>query len=92
VAAPLPAALPRRTLVAPAAAWLAPALPGASSGRAALAVAAGLRAARADRLQTSLNLALRPAPATIGLTIPVVAVAAILPVSFAAYLFASIVP
>ena len=35
---------------------------------------AALRAARADRLQTSLNLALGSALATIGLTIPVVAV------------------
>jgi Ca2+:H+ antiporter len=36
---------------------------------------AALRAARADRLQTSLNLALGSALASIGLTIPVVAVA-----------------
>jgi len=39
---------------------------------------AALRAARADRLQTSLNLALGSALASIGLTIPVVAVAATL--------------
>ncbi|MDH5285750.1 MAG: ionic transporter y4hA [Betaproteobacteria bacterium] len=39
---------------------------------------AALRAARADRLQTSLNLALGSALATIGLTIPVVAVTSIL--------------
>jgi Ca2+:H+ antiporter len=39
---------------------------------------AALRAARADRLQTSLNLALGSALASIGLTIPVVAVASIL--------------
>lgn len=38
---------------------------------------AALRAARADRLQTSLNLALGSALATIGLTIPVVAVLSI---------------
>jgi Ca2+:H+ antiporter len=35
---------------------------------------AAVRAARADRLQTSLNLALGSALASIGLTIPVVAV------------------
>lgn len=35
---------------------------------------AALRAARADRLQTSLNLALGSALASIGLTIPAVAV------------------
>ncbi|MFN3287343.1 MAG: calcium:proton antiporter [Sphingomonadaceae bacterium] len=39
---------------------------------------AALRAARLNRLQTSLNLALGSALATIGLTIPTVAVAAIL--------------
>ena len=39
---------------------------------------AAMRAARADRLQTSLNLALGSALASIGLTIPVVAVAATL--------------
>jgi len=39
---------------------------------------AALRAARADRLQTSMNLAIGSALASIGLTIPVVAVAAIL--------------
>ena len=39
---------------------------------------AALRAARANRLQTSLNLALGSALASIGLTIPVVAVAATL--------------
>jgi Ca2+:H+ antiporter len=39
---------------------------------------AAVRAARADRLQTSLNLALGSALASIGLTIPVVAVAATL--------------
>jgi len=38
---------------------------------------AALRAARADRLQTSLNLALGSALASIGLTIPVVAIASI---------------
>lgn len=38
---------------------------------------AALRAARADRLQTSLNLALGSSLATIGLTIPVVAVVSI---------------
>src|SRR4051812_49652763 len=38
---------------------------------------AALRAARADRLQTSLNLALGSALASIGLTIPAVAVASI---------------
>jgi len=38
---------------------------------------AALRAARADRLQTSLNLALGSALASIGLTIPIVAVASI---------------
>lgn len=38
---------------------------------------AALRAARADRLQTSINLALGSALASIGLTIPVVAVAAL---------------
>ena len=38
---------------------------------------AALRAARADRLQTSLNLALGSALATIGLTIPAVAVVSI---------------
>ena len=36
---------------------------------------AALRAARADRLQTSLNLALGSALASIGLTIPAVAIA-----------------
>jgi Ca2+:H+ antiporter len=41
-------------------------------------VLAAARAARADRLQTSLNLALGSALASIGLTIPVVALAAIL--------------
>ena len=39
---------------------------------------AAIRAARADRLQTSINLAIGSALASIGLTIPVVAVAAIL--------------
>jgi len=39
---------------------------------------AAVRAARANRLQTSMNLAIGSALATIGLTIPVVAVAAIL--------------
>ncbi len=39
---------------------------------------AAARAARADRLQTSLNLALGSALATIGLTIPVVAFLSIL--------------
>jgi Ca2+:H+ antiporter len=39
---------------------------------------AALRAARADRLQTSLNLAIGSALATIGLTIPVVVVAALM--------------
>ncbi|MGY2048773.1 calcium:proton antiporter [Methylobacterium sp. JK268] len=39
---------------------------------------AALRAARADRLQTSMNLALGSALATIGLTIPAVAAASIL--------------
>ncbi len=39
---------------------------------------AALRAARADRLQTSMNLAIGSALASIGLTIPVVAVASIL--------------
>jgi Ca2+:H+ antiporter len=39
---------------------------------------AALRAARANRLQTSINLAIGSALASIGLTIPVVAVAAIL--------------
>src|SRR5207247_9535973 len=38
---------------------------------------AAVRAAHADRLQTSMNLALGSALASIGLTIPVVAVAAI---------------
>jgi Ca2+:H+ antiporter len=38
---------------------------------------AAVRAARANRLQTSLNLAIGSALATIGLTIPVVAIAAI---------------
>jgi Ca2+:H+ antiporter len=38
---------------------------------------AAVRAARADRLQTSMNLAVGSALASIGLTIPVVAVAAI---------------
>ena len=38
---------------------------------------AAVRAARANRLQTSMNLALGSALASIGLTIPVVAVAAI---------------
>ena len=38
---------------------------------------AAVRAARADRLQTSMNLALGSALASIGLTIPVVAVASI---------------
>ena len=38
---------------------------------------AALRAARADRLQTSLNLALGSALATIGLTIPAVAAVSI---------------
>jgi Ca2+:H+ antiporter len=38
---------------------------------------AAVRAARADRLQTSMNLAIGSALASIGLTIPVVAVAAI---------------
>ena len=38
---------------------------------------AAVRAARADRLQTSMNLALGSALATIGLTIPVVAVASV---------------
>lgn len=38
---------------------------------------AAVRAARADRLQTSLNLALGSALATIGLTIPVVALASV---------------
>ena len=40
---------------------------------AALVLLAAVRAARADRLQTSLNLALGSALASIGLTIPVVA-------------------
>ncbi len=40
--------------------------------------AAAVRAARANRLQTSMNLAIGSALASIGLTIPVVAVAAIL--------------
>ncbi|MDE2513671.1 MAG: ionic transporter y4hA [Alphaproteobacteria bacterium] len=39
---------------------------------------AALRAARADRLQTSLNLALGSALATIGLTIPTVAIVSLL--------------
>ena len=39
---------------------------------------AAVRAARADRLQTSLNLALGSALASIGLTIPVVALASVL--------------
>ncbi|ABM93959.1 calcium:proton antiporter [Methylibium petroleiphilum] len=39
---------------------------------------AAVRAARADRLQTSMNLALGSALASIGLTIPVVVVAAVL--------------
>jgi Ca2+:H+ antiporter len=39
---------------------------------------AALRAARANRLQTSMNLAIGSALASIGLTIPVVAVAAVL--------------
>jgi Ca2+:H+ antiporter len=39
---------------------------------------AAFRAARADRLQTSLNLALGSALASIGLTIPAVAVVSIL--------------
>jgi len=38
---------------------------------------AAIRAARADRLQTSMNLAIGSALASIGLTIPVVVVAAI---------------
>jgi len=38
---------------------------------------AAIRAARADRLQTSMNLALGSALASIGLTIPVVVVAAV---------------
>ena len=38
---------------------------------------AAIRAARADRLQTSMNLAIGSALASIGLTIPVVAIAAI---------------
>ena len=37
-----------------------------------------VRAARADRLQTSINLALGSALATIGLTIPVVAIASVM--------------
>jgi Ca2+:H+ antiporter len=40
--------------------------------------AAALRAARADRLQTSVNLAMGSALASIGLTIPAVAVASVL--------------
>ncbi len=40
--------------------------------------AAALRAASADRLQTSLNLAIGSAMASIGLTIPVVAIAVVL--------------
>lgn len=40
--------------------------------------AAAIRAARADRLQTSLNLAVGSALASIGLTIPAVAVASVL--------------
>jgi Ca2+:H+ antiporter len=39
---------------------------------------AALRAARADRLQTSMNLAIGSALASIGLTIPVVVAAAVL--------------
>ena len=39
---------------------------------------AAVRAARADRMQTSLNLALGSALASIGLTIPAVAVASVL--------------
>jgi Ca2+:H+ antiporter len=39
---------------------------------------AAIRAARANRLQTSMNLAIGSALASIGLTIPVVAVAAII--------------
>jgi hypothetical protein len=39
---------------------------------------AALRAARADRLQTSMNLAIGSALASIGLTIPVVAIASIM--------------
>ena len=39
---------------------------------------AAVRAARADRLQTSLNLALGSAMASIGLTIPVVALVSVL--------------
>src|SRR3546814_20225479 len=38
---------------------------------------AAVRAAKADRLQTSLNLALGPALSTIGLTIPAVAILSI---------------
>ena len=38
---------------------------------------AAIRAARADRLQTSMNLAIGSAMASIGLTIPVVVVAAV---------------
>ena len=38
---------------------------------------AALRAARADRLQTSMNLALGSALASIGLTIPAVVIAAV---------------
>ena len=38
---------------------------------------AAIRAARADRLQTSMNLAIGSALASIGLTIPVVALASI---------------
>src|SRR5262249_45893794 len=40
--------------------------------------AAAIRAARADRLQTSLNLAVGSALASIGLTIPVVSAASVL--------------
>jgi Ca2+:H+ antiporter len=39
---------------------------------------AAVRAARADRLQTSMNLAIGSALACIGLTIPVVAVASVI--------------
>ena len=42
---------------------------------------AAVRAARANRLQTSLNLALGSALATIGLTIPAVAVVSIVSLS-----------
>jgi Ca2+:H+ antiporter len=75
-----------RDLPGPVVALVAPLLTGAAQSIVGVVIAllvllpetlAALRAARRDRIQTSLNLALGSAMASIGLTIPAIAIASV---------------